>query len=212
MEQAAENNSEEIFVVEGDEDATLSKTIEEAECQESFGPKMQMLQGELAKKSEEVQKAENKYLYLLAEFDNYKKRTQREQSESARFSNEKLLREMLVLLDNLERAVLHVKEAPDLVKITEGLDLVIKQFLACLGRYGVKPIESLNQPFDPLYHQAVGYIERAGCEKDQVAEEVQKGYALSGRVLRASMVLIAKGMAAVTDDGTPSWESVDKTI
>jgi len=99
-----------------------------------------------------------------------------------------------------------------LAKVMEGLELVIKQFSACLGRYGVKLIETLNQPFDPLYHQAVGYIERPGYEKDQVAEEVQKGYMLSDRVLRASMVLIAKGEAVVTDGQPSLGESFDKTI
>ena len=99
---------------------------------------------------------------------------------------------MLIVLDNFDRAMLHAKDATDLVKIVEGLGLVIKQFLSCLGQYGVKPIESLNQMFNPVYHQAVGYVARPGCEKDHVAEEVQKGYMLHDRVLRASMVLLSE--------------------
>ena len=212
METIEENNEEEIFSLSGQEDASLEESVEEVVSQESWGDKMQLLQGMLGRKTEEAQKAGDKYLYLLADFENYKKRSQKEQGESARFSNAKLLKEMLVVLDNLERAVLHSKETADGGKITEGLDLVVKQFLSCLGQYGVKSIDSLNQPFDPVYHQAVGYLERSGCEKDQVVEEVQKGYMLHDRVLRASMVLISKEKAVVEEGGQAVGGFVDQNI
>jgi len=212
VETIEENNEEEIFSLSGQEDASLEESVEEVVSQESWGDKMQLLQGMLGRKTEEAQKAGDKYLYLLADFENYKKRSQKEQGESARFSNAKLLKEMLVVLDNLERAVLHSKETADGGKITEGLDLVVKQFLSCLGQYGVKSIDSLNQPFDPVYHQAVGYLERSGCEKDQVVEEVQKGYMLHDRVLRASMVLISKEKAVVEEGGQAVGGFVDQNI
>jgi len=207
-----EGNDDGVFSIEGSEDTLLSKSVEEAVRQESEGDSIQLLRKAVEQKTSEAQKASEKYLYLLAEFENYKKRVQKEQVEQARFSNTKLLKEMIVVLDNLERAVLHAKETPDFVAITTGLDLVVKQFLFFLSQQGVTPIDSLSRPFDPAYHQAVGYLERAGCEKDQVVEEVQKGYMLHDRVLRASMVLIAKEKTGVEEGGPSLGGSVDRSV
>jgi molecular chaperone GrpE len=137
-------------------------------------------------------KWEERYLYLRADFDNYKKRVQKDQLDQFKFANEKLLREVLSVLDNLDRAILHFNESRDFEKVSEGLTLVSKQFVSFLNRFGVTPIESLNQPFDPECHQAVGHIGRADIPEGNVAEEVQKGYRLYDRLIRPAFVMISQ--------------------
>ncbi len=149
-------------------------------------------------KETETAKWEEKYLYLRADFENYKKRVQKEQLDQSKFANEKILKDVLVVLDNLERALLHFNEphyfekANVACEVSEGLTLISKQFVSFLNRFGVTPIESLNKPFDPECHQAVGHVERADLPEGSVAEEVQKGYMLYDRLIRPSFVMISK--------------------
>jgi molecular chaperone GrpE len=199
MEQEENRQEEEVFSVEGNEDFSLKRAVEEVSggASRPSDIKQEPLQEALLKKIEETEK---KYLYLLADFENYKKRAQREQTEQAKFSNERLLKEVLVVLDDLERAILHSKEAENSAQIAEGVTLTAKQFLSFLARYSVKPIPCLNQPFDPVYHQSVGYVEKSGGEEGQVAEEIQRGYLIHDRVLRASLVRVLKKKPVVVED------------
>jgi len=140
-----------------------------------------------------VQEASDRYLRTLADFDNYKKRVKKEQEERARFANERLLSELLPLMDNLERALAHAKESPNIETLVEGFDLIRKQTFSTLEKFGIKPIESLNQPFDPCFHQAVGSVEVEGEEQEnKVIQEAQQGYLLYDRVLRPSLVMVSK--------------------
>jgi len=162
--------------------------ILEAE-QEQFGTSSV---GAATAKEQETNKWEEKYLYLRADFENYKKRAQKDQLDQSKFANEKLLKEALVVMDNLERAILHFNGSRDFEKVSEGLSLVLKQFGSFLTRFGVSPVESLNKPFDPACHQAVGQVDRADLPEGEVAEEVQKGYRLFDRLIRPSFVMISK--------------------
>ncbi len=138
------------------------------------------------------------YLRALADHENYKKRTLRDQTDQVRFANERLLKEILPVMDNLERALSHARPsagqpAIHREKIVEGVELVSKQLLATLGKFGVKPVDSLRQPFDPVLHQSVGQREvtteaDCGC----VVEEAQKGYLLNERLLRPALVVVGK--------------------
>lgn len=219
MDSEEENRKEDVFSLAGDEDVTFQRHVDEVAGLAQRAPEAverNESQEALAKKTEELQQVERKYVYLLAEFDNYKKRVQRDLAEQTKFANERLLREMLVLVDGLERAILHSKEAPNAQKIAEGVELILKQSLACFGRYGVLPMESLGKPFDPAYHQAVGQVVRHGFDENQVIEEVQKGYLLHDRVLRAAMVLIAqRGLppeGIVGEGEKVLGESIDKKV
>ncbi len=202
MEQEENRQQEdEVFSLDENEDVSLKRVVEEVE--DGVNPpssdeiKPEPLQDTLLKKIEE---AENKYLYLRADFENYKKRTQKEQLELTKFANERLLKDMLVVLDDLERALLYSQDMENLGKISEGVALTVKQFLSCLMRYGVTPIHCLGQPFNPTYHQSVGYVERVDGEDGQVAEEVQRGYLIHDRVLRASLVRVLKKKQGVEED------------
>jgi molecular chaperone GrpE len=159
------------------------------------------LREELGKKEEEVKEARDRYLRTMADFENFRKRAQKERVEQTQFANEKLIKEVLPVLDNIERAIAHSSEK-DLGKILEGLELIQKQLLTALGKFGVTPIESLHQPFDPAVHQSIGQVEsdgEAGDDEDRVASEAQKGYLLNDRVLRPSLVMISKKKTSAPD-------------
>lgn len=137
----------------------------------------------------------DRYLRTLADFENYKKRTQKEQGDLIKYANERILLEILPIIDNFKRALASAKETKDYEKIVEGVEMIQKQFLSTLEKFGVRQIESLNQPFDPFHHQAVGQApleEGSGVAENQVVAETQTGYFLNDRVLRPSLVIVSK--------------------
>lgn len=149
------------------------------------------------KQALEKQKEEKEeYLRLLqrtrADFENYRRRTQRERLDLINRANERLFLELLPVLDNLERA-LQVDGEPTAAAIIEGVELIHRQFLEILRREGVTPIEAQGEPFNPKIHEAVLQVEDCAAEAGTVVEEVQRGYMLHDRVLRPSLVKVAKG-------------------
>lgn len=189
-----ENREREEISLTEDESGAFHLELDDETTEEKLSSTKSsvILRGESEQKEQEAKKRDDRYLYLLADFENYKKRVQKEQLDQAKYANEKLLREVLIVLDDLERAILHFNETHDFEKVSEGLALVSKQFLSFLNRFGVSPIESLNKPFDPACHQAVGQVERPDLKEGNVADEIQKGYMLHGRLIRPSFVMIAK--------------------
>jgi molecular chaperone GrpE len=130
---------------------------------------------------------------LQAEFENYKKRLTREREEQRRASKERVLKDLLPILDNLERAVQHGGGSEKGSKVFEGVELVLKQFREVLERFGIRPIEAEGMSFDPHVHDAMSRVETEGDPADGTVVEVyQKGYILDGRVLRPAMVSVAK--------------------
>lgn len=149
----------------------------------------------LASKTEEAQALQDKHLRLAAEFENYKRLAQKDQRDYARFANESLLKELLPIVDNLERAIKAAKDAPKegakSGSLIEGVELTLKQFIDVLAKSGVRQIVSVGEPFDPARHQAVARVESPGAQENTVVEEFQKGYLLHDRMLRAAMVTVA---------------------
>ncbi|MFY9604738.1 MAG: nucleotide exchange factor GrpE, partial [bacterium] len=158
------------------------------EGQEELALLKQALEEERAEKEE--------YLRLLqrtrADFENYRRRIDRERRDFINRANERLFLELLPVLDNMERA-LQVEGEPSAAAIIEGVELIYRQFLEILKREGVTPIEAQGKPFNPEVHEAVLQVEDAAAEAGTVVEEVQRGYMLHDRVLRPSMVKVAKG-------------------
>jgi len=148
---------------------------------------------------EELQICQDKYLRLAAEFENYKRRAQRDQSDSIRFGNESLLKNLLPIIDNLERAIQCAKDAGTSGPLLEGVELTHKQFLETVGKLGVRQICSEGSPFDPTIHQAVTQVECDGTDPNTVIEEFQKGYLLHDRILRPAMVSVAKEKSDLTE-------------
>ena len=147
----------------------------------------------LAAKSEEANLFQEKYLRLAAEFENYKKLAQKQKQEYSQFANESLLKELLPVVDNLERALKCVQDGHAADGLIQGVELTLKQFTETLAKFGVKPIVSLGVSFDPSRHQAVAQQASPTAAENTVIEEYQKGYQLHDRILRAAMVVVAAG-------------------
>jgi molecular chaperone GrpE len=155
--------------------------------------------GELAelhqKLEEKTKEAEENYVRLLrlaADMENLKKRQERERAELLQFANEHLVKELLPVVDNLERALEHGRQLSAPEALLEGIELVYHGFLKALDRFGVIPFDSVGQPFDPAMHNAVMQEEAPGVPDCRVTKEVQKGYLMNQRLLRPAMVVVAR--------------------
>ncbi len=156
-------------------------------------------QGTEQQAKEELQIFQDKYVRLAAEFENYKRRAQRDQSDAIRYANESLLKNLLSTIDNLERAIQSGKDAGATGALLEGVELTHKQFLETVGKLGVRQISSTGNVFDPTMHQAVAQVESDTTEPNTVIEEFQKGYFLHDRILRPAMVTVAKEKSDQTE-------------
>jgi len=150
----------------------------------------------LATALEENKRLRDQLLRTAADFDNFRKRTKREVTEANERGREDLLKELLPVFDNLERASEHAKSATDVTALLDGIELVTKQFVDTLARAGIEKINALGQPFDPSLHEAIQQIETSDVPAGSVANQVQAGYRLGGRLLRPCMVVVAKAPSA----------------
>jgi molecular chaperone GrpE len=150
------------------------------------------LQASLAEKEKQIEELKERILYQQAEFENFKKLKAREKQDVLRFGNETLIKEMLPVIDNLERAIEHAGKSEEAKSIVEGVALTLNGFLKVLEKFDVTRIEALGRTFDPNLHEAVYQEEKDGVEPGTVVGEFQKGYAIDGRLLRPSMVSVAK--------------------
>ncbi len=166
---------------------------------------IEKLQQALAEKAEEAKGLNDKYLRLAAEFDNYKRLIQRDQRDQIRFGNEHLLKELLPVVDNLERAIKASQNGGSSDVLIQGVDLTLKQLTGALTRFHVIPVETAGQPFDPAKHQAVTSVASEKVPERHIVDEFQRGYLLHDRILRAAMVSVSTGLA----DGAPE---IDNTI
>lgn len=153
------------------------------------------LQLALAAKAEEVTGLNDKYLRLAAEFDNYKRLAQRDQRDQIRFGNEHLLKELLPVVDNLERAIKSSREGAGSDVLIQGVDLTLKQLTGALTKFYVVPVETIGRPFDPATHQSVTSVASDTLPEQHVVDEFQRGYLLHDRILRAAMVSVSSGRA-----------------
>jgi molecular chaperone GrpE len=146
----------------------------------------------------------DRHLRLQAEFDNFRKRQQREREDAHRQAKERLLRELPDVLDNLERAQRHsgaADAAPE--SLAQGVELVSRQLREILGRFGAEPMTALGAPFDPHRHEAMSRVPTAGDPPDgTVVEEMRRGWLLDGRVLRPALVAVATLPDEEGDAGT----------
>jgi molecular chaperone GrpE len=146
---------------------------------------------------EEVLRQRDEYYDLLlrktAEFDNYRKRIDRERQTTAQSAAADLIVELLPLVDDLERALTADAGAEGAEAYRQGVELILRQLLETLKKRGVQPIDALGADFDPHYHQAVSYEPAEGRREGEVIEEFRRGYMLGDRLLRPSMVSVAKG-------------------
>ena len=148
---------------------------------------------ELAEARAQAADFEDRWKRAAAEFQNYRRRTESERSELLRGANGSLLKEILPVLDDLERALANVPPEQAESKWVEGAQLVERKFRAIMERQGLVPIDALGQPFDPAFHEAIG------GSGTHVAQEFQRGYTLHGRTLRPAMVIVGDAPAESED-------------
>jgi molecular chaperone GrpE len=150
------------------------------------------LEAKLQEKEKEAKENYDRFLRLSAEMENFKKRVEKEKVESYKFANENLLKDLLPILDNLERALEHGHEAENTKAFLEGVDMVLKGFLAILEKHGVTRIEASGEEFDPNQHEAVMVQEDNSRPPGVVISQLQKGYRLHDRLVRPAMVVVSK--------------------
>ncbi|GAC1353185.1 MAG: hypothetical protein NVS3B20_19480 [Polyangiales bacterium] len=146
----------------------------------------------LAEAKAETAKVRDQLLRTAADFDNFRKRTRREVEDAQRRGSEELLRSILPVFDNLERAALHADQGADAKAIADGVRMVLKQFVDTLSRVGIQRVTTVGNPFDPLLHEAIQQVETADHAPGTVMAEVAPGYKLGDRLVRAAMVVVAK--------------------
>ena len=180
-----ENPDVEAVDVDPEEDG-MAKVAEETSELES-------LRALLQTKEEEVAKEKKEYMFLMAEFDNFRKRTLRERSELIKNASEKALQGILPIVDDFERGLDAIKDSSDAEAVKEGMALIYNKLVKYLGDNGVKAMESTGADFDPDLHEAVAMVPAdADTTAGKVKDTVQKGYTLNDKVLRHAKVVVAQ--------------------
>ena len=157
------------------------------------GEPIKELEAKLEAKEKEAGETYDRLLRVSAEFDNYKKRSSREMEEFRKFANQSLIKEMLSVVDNLELAM-NATNGPKAIDkdLLQGLEMTHREILKVFEKFSVKPIDAKGQPFDPTFHEAVMQEETNDSPKNTVINELQRGYMIHDRLLRPSMVVVAK--------------------
>lgn len=147
----------------------------------------------LAEAKAEAAKLRDQLLRTAADFDNFRKRSRREISDAETRAREDVLKDLLPVFDNLDRAMAHADTATDVQALADGLRMVSKQFLDTLGKLGIERVKALGEPFDPSVHEAIQHLESAEHPAGVVLAEVQPGYRQGERLLRPALVVVSRG-------------------
>lgn len=185
-ETAAVSPDEEIVELEVPGDGEAVEALD--------GPGEDAIQAELARLQQEAGQLRELYLRKLADFDNFRKRKDKEMADFRRQSNSELLRDLLPVVDNLERALAVGGE--DVAGVRTGVELTLRQFKDVLARHGVVEVDPEGQQFDPSQHEAVSRLHTSEAEPNTVLQVLQKGYSLGDKLLRAALVVVAAPAAA----------------
>lgn len=152
------------------------------------------LRQQLETKETEAKNYYERLLRQAAELENYKKRSGRERDDAIRYANESLLKDLLPVVDNLERAIAHASGGGNGKPLVEGVEMVLRGLADVLAKHGAMPILAQGQPFDPTKHEAMTQVETDDHEPNSVVEELHKGYMLRDRLLRPALVSVAKAV------------------
>lgn len=188
---AKEQHNETVDTVEEEtvaEDMQNASEIADAAGEAADQPAADSRYDELAKQADEAQQ---RYLRAQADFDNFRRRTMKEKEELGQYASMKLLGQLLPIVDNFERAIAAASSNSDYDSLVKGVDMIFRQLSQTLDAEGLKPIESVGEPFNPEFHQAIMTVESDEYEEGIVVEEVQKGYMLKEKVLRPAMVKVS---------------------
>lgn len=161
--------------------------VEQPGAEESKDPRQQEIQQLKAELSEQQQRV----LRTQADFDNFRRRTQKEKEELAKYASSKLITELLPVIDNFERAMAASTVDPESDSLVKGVNMIFRQLEGVLNAEGLQPMNSVGQHFNPEFHQAIMQVESEEHEEGVVVEEIQKGYMLKDKVLRPAMVKVS---------------------
>ena len=193
-----EEMEEEILENEEINDTAEEETAEEAEEAAAEEPEAEKEKGSFFKKKEKKDKKDEKIEELtdrvrrqMAEFDNFRKRTEKEKTQMFETGAKSIVEKILPVVDNFERGLAAVTEEEKGTPFVEGMEKIYKQMMTVLEEAGVKPIEAVGQEFDPNLHNAVMHVEDEEFGENIIAEEFQKGYTYRDSVVRHSMVKVA---------------------
>ena len=183
VEEVTEETSED----EAAEETVETETEESDDKKGFFGKK----KDKKDKKDLKIEELEDKVKRQLAEFENFRNRTEKEKSRMYEFGARDVIEKMLPVVDNFERGLAAIPEEEKGGPVASGMEMIYKQIMTTLEGLGVQPIEALNKPFDPDFHNAVMHVEDDEIEESTVVEEFQKGYIYKEHVIRYSMVKVA---------------------
>ena len=168
----------------------LEKRLAEKAAQESDDEEADEAPINLVGALEQINELNARVLRLTADYDNYRKRAQREKEDVRQFANQDLLEKLLPVLDNFEMAITAVKEADPSIK--DGVQMIYDQLFAVLKDSGMEPIDAMGEAFDPNLHEALSQEETADVNEGTVVQQVQRGYKLNERLVRPARVVVAK--------------------
>ncbi|MNN38377.1 heat shock protein GrpE [compost metagenome] len=189
-----------------EEESNLNDTVDQDQCQEEAAqPSVEeteqaagdvvsedaTLSPEARKLREEAEEHKQRLLRTQADFDNFRRRTLKEKEELGKYASAKLITELLPVLDNFERALSTVNDNTEVSSYSKGVEMIFRQFEGVLQAEGLAAMETVGQPFNPEYHQAIMQVESEDHEEGIVVEELQKGYLLKDKVLRPAMVKVS---------------------
>lgn len=187
VEEAAEETSGEAEELDGTQEENQDSEEEQEPKKKKFFEK----KPKKDKKDEKIEELTDKLTRQMAEFDNYRKRTEKEKSAMYEIGAKDVVEKILAVVDNFERGLQSVPEEEKDAPFMQGMDKIYKQLMTTLEEIGVKPIEAVGQEFNPDFHNAVMHVEDEGFGENIVAEEFQKGYTYRDSVVRHSMVKVA---------------------
>jgi molecular chaperone GrpE len=191
--ETSEKPREEDAIVDGGAPEASADATTEAPTPEASGDPLAGAQAEVVRLKEQ-------WLRTAADFDNFRKRAKREQDEARRNGREDLLRAILPVFDNLERAVQSAQRSSDVKAMSDGLSMVLRQFVEALGREQITRVPTVGQAFDPSLHEAIQQVETAEHAPGTVIAEVQSGYLQGDRLVRPAMVVVAKAPESGASD------------
>lgn len=151
-----------------------------------------LLKAKLEEKKKEAESNFDRLIRLQAEFENYKKRVWKEQQEYFKYSQESLMKDLLPIIDNLDRAIKAAQKSSNTQALLEGVQLIHTQIKDILSKWELKEIEATGQLFDPSRHEALMVVESDTHQENYIVEEIEKGYLLKDRIIRPSKVIVAK--------------------
>lgn len=188
------------------EEESVDPSTEEAQPLEALS-KAELIQ-KIQQLQEEVKAHYDLFLRSQAEMENLKKRHQKEKEEWRRFATEKLIKELLPAVDNLQSAIAHTRDGNSVDSLREGLELTLKGLRGALETAGLEEVQAEGKPFDPCFHEAISMQEDEQRQAGHVLHELQKGYTLNERLLRPALVVVSKGKPG-EDQGHPLDETCE---